>query len=155
MLMFSVFVVRCTYNQMMLLKLPWSIVLKFDNTNYRIFFTYDDDFFKCKIVGPAGKRPSVEVENDCSESGEMDLSTCSSLPNINLKKSKQSDSTVSLKFKDLLVPAKNLISNTDGYPLDFEQTVEFLGKANGIPDILDLIRTYTDDTEGVINLLFI
>ena len=59
----------------------------------------------------------------------MDL--CSSLSNINLKKRKQSDSTESLKFKELLFPAKNLISNTEGYPLDFEQTVEFLGKANG------------------------
>ncbi|XP_063913240.1 sodium-coupled monocarboxylate transporter 1-like [Zophobas morio] len=51
MLMFSVFVVRCTYKQMMLLSLPSSKVLKFDNTNYRIFFTYGDVCFKCKTVG--------------------------------------------------------------------------------------------------------
>jgi hypothetical protein len=31
--------------------LPDSVVLKFDNTNYRIFMTFDDICFKCKRIG--------------------------------------------------------------------------------------------------------
>ncbi|KAJ3659657.1 hypothetical protein Zmor_011334 [Zophobas morio] len=55
---------------------------------------------------------------------------------------------------DLLFPAKDLITNTDEYPLDYYQTIKFMTKVNGVRDILALVATYTNDIQGVLNLMF-
>ena len=171
-------------------ELPSSLVLKFENTNYRIFFIYDDICFKCKLTGhhanecpnltveatpnplsaptlvaltttdlhsfnaPASsnKRPPTDdVDEETSEPNSLDLSL-----DGKSKKLKASDSTESLTpMSDLLLPARELITEKhDIFPLDFNQTVEFMGKAHGEKDILPLIYKYTDDAEGIVNQLY-
>ena len=161
--------------------LPSSIVLKYENTNYRVFFTFDDVCFKCKLVGHFANDCPNEVLNDNSqasfsklcetvagkrqttddaaetEASPLDLSTIMGNNNgkSNLKKQKVNESTESLTpLEDLLEPAKDLIENSVAYPLNFDQTVAFMNSASGESDILALIHKHTEDIQGVINLLY-
>ncbi|RZB40232.1 hypothetical protein BDFB_013745 [Asbolus verrucosus] len=72
-----------------------------------------------------------------------------------LKKTRASDSCESVTpTSDLLNPVKDLINNTDVYSLNYSQIVEFMDKAVGEDDIIGLICKYTDDIDGVLNLLY-
>ena len=42
------------------MNLPESLVIKYDNTNYRVFLNFEDVCFKCKTIGHFG--------NDCPNS---------------------------------------------------------------------------------------
>ncbi|KAJ3648337.1 hypothetical protein Zmor_010456 [Zophobas morio] len=159
--------------------LPDSLVLKYDDTNYRVFLTYDDVCYKCKSTGHyANECPNVtssnqdpnptvsieetprkrQIDDDVSspEISPLDLSgDTSSKINNTLKKKKTSDSCDSLTpTLDLLLPAQDLLNNTEQYPLNFDQVVGFLDKASGVNDILSLLREYTNDIQGVMNLLY-
>jgi hypothetical protein len=51
---------------------------------------------------------------------------------------------------ELLMLAKDAVNNSEQYPIDFDQMVEFMEKVSGETDILALVRFFT---QGVINLL--
>ncbi|KAJ3639011.1 hypothetical protein MTP99_002338 [Tenebrio molitor] len=69
------------------------------------------------------------------------------------KKIRSSDSVESLtSTSELLMLAKDAV-NSEQYPMDFDQMVEFMEKVSGETDILALVRSFTNDTQGVINLL--
>ncbi|KAJ3629686.1 hypothetical protein MTP99_014062 [Tenebrio molitor] len=63
-----------------------------------------------------------------------------------------SDSTVEslTSTSELLMLAKDAVNNSEQYPIDFDQMVEFMEKVSGETDILALVRFFT---QGVINLL--
>lgn len=177
-------------------ELPSSLILKYDDTNYRIFLNYDDVCFKCKQVGhfaqecpstsgtsdtssspilqandtsleKSNKRSNRDVDKDRPDDEEemegfqpLDLSkelSCeveNVLSSRQTKKIKTCDSTESLtSTSDLIQPAKDLIDNAQ-YPLNFEELTRFVEKAVGELDILELIRKYTTDVEGVSAMLF-
>ncbi|KAJ3622440.1 hypothetical protein MTP99_002949 [Tenebrio molitor] len=70
------------------------------------------------------------------------------------KKIRSSDSVESLtSTSELLMLAKDAVNNSEQYPIDFDQMVEFMEKVSGETDILALVRSFTNDTKGVINLL--
>ncbi|CAH1366045.1 unnamed protein product [Tenebrio molitor] len=70
------------------------------------------------------------------------------------KKIRSSDSVESLtSTSELLMLAKDAVNNSEQYPIDFDQMVEFMEKVSGETDILALVRSFTNDTQGVINLL--
>ena len=56
----------------------------------------------------------------------------------------------------MLLPAKYLLSTTYQCLLDFDQTMEFMTKVNGVSDILAQVKSLLDtsDIEGVLNLRF-
>jgi hypothetical protein len=163
--------------------LPDSVVLKFDNTNYRIFMTFDDICFKCKRIGhyasdcpqdrdadletsTPNKNPTTHATTDTlagkrqmTDDDETELSP-SNPTNANSdstgksKKIRSSDSVESLtSTSELLMLAKDAVNNSEQYPIDFDQMVEFMEKVSGETDILALVRSFTNDTQGVINLL--
>jgi hypothetical protein len=163
--------------------LPDSVVLKFDNTNYRIFMTFDDICFKCKRIGhyasdcpqdrdadletsTPNKNPTTHATTDTlagkrqmTDDDETELSP-SNPTNANSdstgksKKIRSSDSVESLtSTSELLMLAKDAVNNSEQYPIDFDQMVEFMEKVSGETDILALVRSSTNDTQGVINLL--
>ncbi|EFA04797.1 hypothetical protein TcasGA2_TC014846 [Tribolium castaneum] len=71
-----------------------------------------------------------------------------------LKKLESRDSAESVTpTSELLAPAKDLIENAH-YALSFSETTNLVDKAVGEPNILELIRSYTDDFEGVNTLLY-
>ncbi|XP_063915606.1 uncharacterized protein LOC135131690 [Zophobas morio] len=171
-----------------LIDLPSSLVIKYDETNYRIFMSYDNICFKCRLTGhlandcpgaitasspndtgitniiiesPSNgsqtatspevgtKRPTQD--DSLTEQNPLDLSLGSHAENTQqeqpTKRIKPSDSTESLTpVSDLLHPAKQLLENAQ-YPLNFEQTVEFLEKATGEVDLLKLAHKYTTDVQ--------
>mgnify|MGYP005984879977 CR=1 FL=1 len=78
-----------------MIELPSSLVLKYDNTNYRIFLTFDDVCFKCKLVG--------HYANDCPKVVES-ISPVHSKPVDTLAGKRQTtdDDTSMLNPLDLL-----------------------------------------------------
>ncbi|KAJ3654552.1 hypothetical protein Zmor_013731 [Zophobas morio] len=104
------------------------------------------DLHSFNAPASSNKRPPTDdVDEETSEPNSLDLSL-----DGKSKKLKASDSTESLTpMSDLLLPARELITEKhDIFPLDFNQTVEFMGKAHGEKDILPLIYKYTDDAEA-------
>lgn len=172
------------------IELPPSIVLKYENTNYRVFLSFDDVCFKCKTPGHfanecptlnttptttteqesssemgnnqpippkevAGKRQNVEEESPEPEKSSSDFFDKDQSEGRRIKKLRASDSTESLTPTPLLLlPVKQLIDNASTYPLNFDQTVEFMDRVVGEKDILGLLSEYTEDFEGVRNLLY-
>ncbi|RZC34998.1 Exo endo phos domain containing protein, partial [Asbolus verrucosus] len=95
-------------------------------------------------------------QEDPTSPSPLDLSS-NSLDNVVRppKKMRASDSSESLTpTVELLQPAKDLISNTDQYPLSFNQTIQLLEAALGEENIIDLIYKFTSDVEGVRTLLY-
>ncbi|KAJ3652704.1 hypothetical protein Zmor_018646 [Zophobas morio] len=178
-----------------LIDLPSSLVIKYDETNYRIFMSYDNICFKCRLTGhlandcpgaitasspndtgitniiiespsngsQTATSPEVGTkrhtqDDSLTEQNPLDLSLGSHAENTQqeqpTKRIKPSDSTESLTpVSDLLHPAKQVLENAQ-YPLNFEQTVEFLEKATGEVDLLKLAHKYTTDVQGIIDMLF-
>ena len=98
----------------------------------------------------AGKRQTTD--DDTSMLNPLDLSNNTGDSDSKSKKLKKSASTESLTpTTELLLPAKDLITNTNEYPLDYDQTIEFMTKVNEVSDILVLVATYTNDIQGVLN----
>ncbi|KAJ3640327.1 hypothetical protein Zmor_003634 [Zophobas morio] len=142
------------------LDLASSLVLKYDNTNCRIFLSYDNVCFKCKMSGHfandcpgvsllsfesdqqpetvpeiMGKRQAPEedvpIENPLDLSGRFLENSDDSDNRRQAKKIRSSDSTESLTpVLELFEPAKELLDNAQ-YPISFSQTVEFMEKAVG------------------------
>ena len=152
-----------------------SLVLKDDDTNYRVFFTFGDVCFKCKTAGRSANDCPIEVETpqtpitksvttikdvvEKRQLGEAEILDLTGRThkrhNHPVKKIKSSDSCESwTPVNDLLAPGKNLISSARKYPLSYDQTTEFMDKALGSSDVLGLIQTYTEDVDGVLHLLY-
>ena len=56
-----------------------------------------------------------------------------------------------------LTPTLNLLdllSNTEQYPLSYDQTVGLMEKAVGEKDIISLLHKFTADVDGVYSLLY-
>ena len=161
------------------LNLPDSLVLKYENTNYRVFFTFNDICFKCKMTGhfanecpststtDASKtpivKPTVNLKEVAGKRQNLDSDSSPKIVPLDLtgnsdrksRKVKPSDSCESLtSTSELLLPVKHMLNNTEQYPLNYEQITEFMDKASGEKDILGLIRKYTDDIEGVLLLMY-
>jgi hypothetical protein len=98
-----------------------------------------------------------ESGNDDDDETELSPSNPTNANSDSTGKSKNirsSDSVESLtSTSELLMLAKDAVNNSEQYPIDFNQMVEFMEKVSGETDILALVRSFTNDTQGVINLL--
>jgi hypothetical protein len=100
----------------------------------------------------AGKRQMTD--DDETELSPSNPTNANSDSTGKSKKIRSSDSVESLtSTSELLMLAKDAVNNSEQYPIDFDQTVEFMEKVSGETDILALVRSFTNDTQGVINLL--
>ncbi|KAJ3646264.1 hypothetical protein Zmor_023858 [Zophobas morio] len=91
----------------------------------------------------------IYIDDDNSSSDISPLDLTGGTPdddNRKQKKIRPSNSCENLTpTSQLLAPAKNLIDNTDRYPVSIDKVVEFMNKAAGDNDILKLTRSYTID----------
>ncbi|EFA12669.1 hypothetical protein TcasGA2_TC010692 [Tribolium castaneum] len=150
--------------------LPSSLVLKYEDTNYRIFLNFDDVCFKCRQLGHfaqdcpnvshtdvGSKRPPTDDISpipDCVRSSDSHAEDDDDLDTPHPKKQKSCDSTESLTpTPELLQPIRELVKNAQ-YPLSFSELIELMEKLVGENDILNLVSKYTDDIEGLLAMLF-
>ncbi|EFA12599.2 hypothetical protein TcasGA2_TC001839 [Tribolium castaneum] len=150
--------------------LPSSLVLKYEDTNYRIFLNFDDVCFKCRQLGHfaqdcpnvshtdvGSKRPPTDDISpipDCVRSSDSYAEDDDDLDTPHPKKKKSCDSTESLTpTPKLLQPVRELVENAQ-YPLSFSELIELMEKVVGENDILNLVSKYTDDIEGLLAMLF-
>lgn len=102
------------------------------------------------LSSSAGKRPVDEIlspPTDQHNTSENDLFT---KPSTNAK---------SKKFRtdkpntDLLIPAKIIIENHSPPVLNFDQIVSLFDNIHGSPDPISIVKEYTDNFVGLLNLL--
>jgi hypothetical protein len=97
----------------------------------------------------AGKRQMTD--DDETELSPSNPTNANSDSTGKSKKIRSSDSVESLtSTSELLMLAKDAVNNSEQYPIDFHQMVEFMEKVSSETDILALVRSFT---QGVINLL--
>lgn len=137
--------------------LPPSVVIKYDDTNYRIFLAYDDICFKCRLAGHFAQNcPSVKpVSTDdattslCENSIAKDIESQKSDPNqstASTNKRPTTDDTDTEK-PDRYSPASSKASETE-ILLRHSKKIKHSDSTESLTPISDLLRPGTDLIEN-------